>query len=181
MGTTRSTIFTPSAYVKVVADRSVYNLGDTIWVAAEGTQAVPSWITTTWEYLPANVQIRDPSGTAVHGTSLEAYPPGSYYTTTYMAVYTIASAATTGEYVIWIHMTPGYGARFYVVEEKAMVDGSTFAVATITETETWIEAFSSTKVTVVDEFPISQLILGIGIVLSVLALKRHTKCKKSDH
>jgi len=172
------TIFTPSAYVKVIPDKVTYTLGETMGLAGEGMFNVPPWITTTWLNWPANVRIKDPSGEIVYNTIVSVYPPQP--TTTFTKAYKIPTNAKTGMYTIEAQMTPAY--LHWIIEEKAVIDEKTTStITTITETETWLVAFYSMEVTVIDEFPIPQALLGITLILSLLALKKVTRKRRSKN
>lgn len=172
-----STIFTPSAYVKVTPDKSTYTLGETMGLAGEGMFNVPPWITTTWLNWPANVRIKDTSGEIVYNTIVSVYPPQP--TTTFTKAYKIPTNAKTGVYTIEAQMIPPH--PHWIIEEKAVIDEKTTStITTITETGTWLVAFYSTEVTVIDEFPIPQALLGITLILSLLALKKVTRKRRSE-
>jgi hypothetical protein len=170
------TIFTPSAYVKVILDKATYTLEETMGLAGEGAFAHPPWVTMTWFNWPANIRIKNPSNEVVYSTVIGVNPP--YPTTTFTKVYKIPNTAQVGAYIIEAQMTPYY--PHYIIEEKAIIDEqTTLTIATITETKTTIVASYLTTVMVIDEFPASLAFLGMVLILTLLTFKRFTKNKKS--
>jgi hypothetical protein len=168
------TIFTPSASVRVVPDRATYTLGGTVWLAGEGMFNAPPWITMTWLNWPANVRIKGPSGEYLYNTIVGVYPPQP--TTIFTRAYEIPNTAKTGVYTIEAVMTPAY--PHWIMEEKAVIDGRTLTITTITETKTWRIAFYSTEFTVIGELPTPQAFLGVALILGLLAFRRLTRRTK---